>query len=50
MTAVDGMRRFVKPTLILWGRQDTYFGPALAERLAGDIPGVVGVEYLEQGT
>ena len=50
MTAVDGMRRFEKPTLILWGRQDTNFGPALAERLAGDIPGVVGVEYLEQGT
>ena len=47
MTAVDGMRRFDRPTLLLWGRQDTNFGPALAERLAGDIPGVVGVEYLE---
>ncbi len=45
--AVEGMRRFEKPTLLLWGRQDTNFGPALAERLASDIPGVVGVTYLE---
>jgi len=48
MRAVDGMRRFEKPTLILWGRQDTNFGPVIAERLASDIPGVVGVEYLEE--
>lgn len=48
MNAVDGMRRFEKPTLILWGRRDTNFGPAIAERLASDIPGVVGVEYLEE--
>lgn len=47
LDAVDGIRRFEKPTLILWGRQDTNFGPAIAERLAGDIPGTVGVEYLE---
>jgi pimeloyl-ACP methyl ester carboxylesterase len=46
--AVDGMRRFDKPTLLLWGRQDTNFGPPLAERLAADIPGVVGVTYLEE--
>jgi pimeloyl-ACP methyl ester carboxylesterase len=42
------MRRFDRPTLLLWGRQDTNFGPALAERLAGDIPGVVDVIYLER--
>ncbi len=48
MRAVDGMRRFEKPVLILWGRRDTNFGPAIAERLASDIPGVVGVEYLEE--
>jgi len=47
LDAVEGMRRFDKPTLILWGRQDTNFGPALAERLASDIPGVVGVTYLD---
>jgi pimeloyl-ACP methyl ester carboxylesterase len=48
MGAVEGMRRFEKPTLILWGSQDTNFGPAIAERLGSDIPGVVGIEYLEQ--
>jgi pimeloyl-ACP methyl ester carboxylesterase len=47
LDAVDGMRRFDGSTLILWGEVDTNFGPAIAERLAGDIPGVVGVEYLE---
>jgi pimeloyl-ACP methyl ester carboxylesterase len=48
LDAVDGLRRFDRPTLILWGKVDTNFGPAIAERLAGDIPGVVGVEYLEE--
>jgi pimeloyl-ACP methyl ester carboxylesterase len=47
LRALDGMRRFTKPTLILWGKQDTNFGPALAERLAGDIPGTLRVEWLE---
>ena len=47
LRALDGMRRFDRPTLILWGRQDTNFGPALAERLAGDIPGTVRIEWLE---
>jgi pimeloyl-ACP methyl ester carboxylesterase len=47
MEAVEGLRRFDKPTLILWGKLDTNFGPAIAERLADDIPGVVGLEYLE---
>lgn len=47
LRALDGMRRFTKPTLILWGKQDTNFGPALAERLAGDIPGTLRIEWLE---
>ncbi len=47
MDAVEGMRRFEGPTLILWGKQDTNFGPAVAERLATDIPGVVDVDYLQ---
>ena len=45
--AVDGIRRFRHPTLILWGQHDTNFGPAIAERLAHDIPGVVRVEWPE---
>jgi pimeloyl-ACP methyl ester carboxylesterase len=47
MDAVAGMRKFEQPTLLLWGKQDTNFGPAIAERLASDIPGVVGLKYLE---
>jgi len=47
LDALDGLRKFDRPTLILWGEVDTNFGPAIAERLASDIPGVVGVEYLE---
>jgi len=47
LDAVDGLRKFDRPTLILWGKVDTNFGPEIAERLASDIPGVVGVEYLE---
>lgn len=47
MRAVDGLRRFDRPTLLLWGKQDTNFGPALAERLAKDIPGFVRTEWLE---
>jgi pimeloyl-ACP methyl ester carboxylesterase len=44
--AVAGLRRFDHPTLLLWGQHDTNFGPAIAERLARDIPGVVGIEWL----
>lgn len=47
LRALDGMRRFDRPTLLLWGKQDTNFGPALAARLAQDIPGVVRTEWLE---
>ena len=47
LQAVDGMRRFNKPTLILWGKQDMHFGTAIAEQLARDIPGTVGVKYLD---
>ncbi len=47
LRAVDGMRRFDRPTLLLWGKHDTNFGPAIAERLAKDIPGFVRIELLE---
>jgi 2-hydroxymuconate-semialdehyde hydrolase len=46
MRAVDGLRRFDHPTLLLWGQHDTTFGPAIAERLARDIPGTVRIEWL----
>lgn len=47
MRAVPWMREFKTPTLILWGKQDGNFGEAIANRLAGDIPGVVRVEWME---
>jgi 2-hydroxymuconate-semialdehyde hydrolase len=46
--AVPAIRRFTKPTLLVWGEQDTNFGPALAKRLASDIPGVVGTVWMKQ--
>jgi pimeloyl-ACP methyl ester carboxylesterase len=46
LDAVEGLRRFDHPTLLLWGADDPHFGPAWAERLREDIPGVVRVELL----
>ena len=46
MLALDGMRRFDRPVLILWGEHDTNFGPGIVERLAKDIPGVVRVQWM----
>ena len=43
---VEGLRRFDKPTLLLWGADDPHFGPRWAELLAADIPGVVDIELL----
>ena len=44
--AIEGLRTFDRPTLLLWAEDDPHFGPAWAERLSQDIPGVVGVELL----
>jgi pimeloyl-ACP methyl ester carboxylesterase len=33
-------------SFLVWGRHDTNIGPAIAERLAHDIPGVVRIEWL----
>ncbi len=46
MQAVPGMKAFTKPALLVWGQQDTNFGPAIAERLAADIPGVKRIEWM----
>jgi len=48
MEAVPAMRRFSKPVLIVWGEQDTNFGPAIAKRLAKEIPGTVGLHWMKQ--
>ena len=44
--AVPALRRFDRPVLIIWGQKDTNFGPAIAERLARDIPGAVGIRWM----
>jgi len=48
LEAVPGMRQFRRPTLMLWGEQDTNFGREIAERLASDIPGTVGIVWLKE--
>lgn len=47
--AVDGLRRFDHPTMLLWGTEDSHFGPEWADRLAGDIPGFRRKELLPTG-
>jgi pimeloyl-ACP methyl ester carboxylesterase len=37
--AVSGLKRFDKPTLIIWASNDKYLSPALGQRLFNDIPG-----------
>jgi pimeloyl-ACP methyl ester carboxylesterase len=46
---VDGLRRFDHPTMLLWGSEDSHFGPAWADRLATDIAGFQRKELLPTG-
>jgi pimeloyl-ACP methyl ester carboxylesterase len=39
MDAVDGLRRFERPTMVLWAADDAYLSPAWGRRLHEDIPG-----------
>jgi pimeloyl-ACP methyl ester carboxylesterase len=50
-TTVDllaGLRRFDRPTLLVWAADDPHFGPAWGERLYRDIPGAVRLELLPE--
>ncbi len=38
-TALAGLRRFDKPTLILWAGDDRYLSPSYGQRLCEEIPG-----------
>jgi pimeloyl-ACP methyl ester carboxylesterase len=49
LEAIDGLRRFDHPTMLLWGAEDAHFGPEWAERLAADIPGFRRTELLPTG-
>jgi pimeloyl-ACP methyl ester carboxylesterase len=44
--AVEGMRRFTAPTLLLWGRHDENFGEPVARKLLDDIPGAERIEWM----
>lgn len=48
MDALPGMNGFTKPVLLLWGQQDENFGSVIAERLVRDIPGAVGVRWMQR--
>jgi pimeloyl-ACP methyl ester carboxylesterase len=43
---LDGLRRFDRPTLLVWAKDDSHFGPEWGERLRRDIPGAVRLELL----
>jgi pimeloyl-ACP methyl ester carboxylesterase len=44
--AADGLGRFHKPALIAWSREDRFFKPAHAQRLAQDLPNA-RLEWIE---
>lgn len=43
---VPQLRAFDRPVLLVWGARDTNFGPAIAARLARDLPGTRGITLL----
>jgi len=45
---LDGLRRFDRPTLLVWARDDPHFGSEWGERLYRDIPGAVRFELLPE--
>jgi pimeloyl-ACP methyl ester carboxylesterase len=46
MAVVEQLRRFDRPTMVLWGAADVHFGPQWGERLYRDIPGAQRLELL----
>jgi pimeloyl-ACP methyl ester carboxylesterase len=46
LAAVDGLKRFDKPTLILWARDDPYLSPSWGRKLLDDIPGAERMEII----
>jgi pimeloyl-ACP methyl ester carboxylesterase len=46
LDAIEKLRSYDRPVLIAWSRDDRFFPPAHAERLAGDIPGA-RLEWIE---
>jgi pimeloyl-ACP methyl ester carboxylesterase len=46
MDVLGGLRRFDRPTLLIWAQEDAHFGPEWGERLRRDIPGAERLELL----
>jgi len=46
MQAVEGLRRFDKPTLVIWAADDVYLSPSWGRKLFEDIPGAVRFELV----
>ena len=46
LDAIEKLRSYDRPVLIAWSREDRFFPPAHAERLADDIPGA-RLEWIE---
>ena len=44
--AADGVRRFEKPTLVVWGCDDPWFSVSWGKKLADEIPGCMGLELI----
>ena len=45
-SVADGMRRFEKPTLVVWGCDDPYVSVSWGKKLADEVPGCVGFELI----
>ena len=46
LAAVSGLRRFDKPTLVVWAADDRYISPSWGKRLFEDIPGARRFELI----
>ena len=46
LAAVEGLREFEAPTLVLWAADDAYLSPSWGKKLAEEIPGVRGFELI----
>ncbi len=44
--AVEGLRRFDKPTMVLWAADDAYLSPSWGKKLMEDIPGATRFELI----
>ncbi len=44
LAAVEGLRRFSRPTLVVWGCEDPYISVSYAKKLADEIPGCTRLE------